>query len=284
VIQPENVNHSETILLLKELCPDVIVVVAYGQKLSAQILSIPKNRCINIHASLLPKYRGAAPVNWAIINGDEVSGVSVMIMVERMDAGDIIAQRSLSIYPHETAGELDGRLALLGADALLPVLEQFENGTVVLRAQDDSNVTYARKLKKEDGRIDWNLGAEKIYNFIRGMSPRPGAYSFLSSPLPHPTPSRGEGRVGVAKTRVIILKTEISMSTLGKLDAKPTPGSIIDISAKGINVAAVDSSILVAMLQPEGKRAMSAVDFTRGHSIRLGDRFNSVPQNKEGNV
>ncbi len=261
VIQPENVNHPETILLLKELCPDIIVVVAYGQKLSQQILSIPKYKCINIHASLLPKYRGAAPVNWAIINGEEATGVSVMMMEERMDAGDIIAQRSLQIHPHETADELEGRLALLGAEALLSVLEQFENGTVTSRVQNDADATHARKLKKEDGSIDWNQDAKSICNFVRGMTPRPCAYSFLH--LSHAN----------KKTRVIILKTEIGKSTLGGLDVKPTPGSIIDISDKGINVAAIDSNIWITVLQPEGKRAMNAAEFTRGHSIKVGDHF-----------
>lgn len=267
VIQPENINHPETILLLKELCPDVIVVVAYGQKLSAQILSIPKYQCVNIHASLLPKLRGAAPINWAIINGEEVTGVSVIIMAERMDAGDIIAQRSLPIHPQETAGELGKRLALLGADVLLSALEQCEKGTVAPIAQDDANVTYARKLKKEDGKINWNLDAIKIYNFVRGMTPRPGAHSFLYS-----------GHTN-KKTRVIALKTEIGLSAIpkgeagGLLDVKPTPGSIIDISDKGINVAAMDSSLWITELQPEGKRAMSAAEFTRGHNIKPGDCF-----------
>ncbi len=262
VIQPENVNHPETVLLLKELCPDIIVVVAYGQKLSSQILAIPKYQCINVHASLLPKYRGAAPVNWAIINGEELSGVSVMIMGERMDAGDIIAQRSLAIYPHETTGELEGRLALLGADVLVSVLGQFENGTVEPRAQDSANATYAKKLKKEDGRIDWNQDAKKIHNFIRGMTPRPGVYSFLS--------------VADKRIRTIILKTEIGTGWHGQtcLSVKPQPGDVIDVSDKGINVAAIDSSILITMLQPEGKRAMSAAEFTRGHNIKLGDCFN----------
>ncbi|MGR3311670.1 MAG: methionyl-tRNA formyltransferase [Candidatus Brocadiales bacterium] len=263
VIQSENVNHPETILLLKELCPDIIVVVAYGQKLSQQILSIPKYKCINIHASLLPKYRGAAPVNWVIINGEEATGISVMLMEERMDTGDIIAQRSLQIHPHETAGELEGRLALLGAEALLSVLEQFENGTVTSRAQNDADTTHARKLKKEDGRIDWNQEAKNIYNLVRGMTPRPGAYSFLY--LSHAN----------KKTRVIILKTEIGESTLGGLDVKPTPGSIIDISDKGINVAAIDSNIWITVLQPEGKRAMNAAGFTRGHNVKIGNRFNA---------
>ena len=167
------------------------------------------------------------------------------------------------------------------------MLGQFENGTVEPRAQDSANATYARKLKKEDGRIDWNQDAKKIHNFVRGITPRPGAYSFLSSPPPYPSPSRGEGRVGVAKTRIIILRTEIDTSTLippkspftkggqgGLVSVEPTPGSIIDISAKGINVAAIDSSICITMLQPEGKRAMSAAEFARGHNIKLGDHFN----------
>ena len=262
VIQPENVNHPETVLLLKELCPDIIVVVAYGQKLSSQILAIPKYQCINVHASLLPKYRGAAPVNWAIIKGEEVTGVSVMIMGERMDAGDIIAQRSLAIYHHETAGELEGRLAFLGADVLVSVLGQFENGTVEPRAQDSANATYARKLKKEDGRIDWNHDAKKIHNFIRGMTPRPGAHSYLS--------------MADKRIRTIILKTEICTGWHGQtcLSVKPQPGDVIDVSDKGISVAAIDSSICITMLQPEGKRAMSAAEFTRGHNIKVGDHFN----------
>ncbi|HHT9126442.1 MAG TPA: methionyl-tRNA formyltransferase [Candidatus Brocadiia bacterium] len=272
VIQPENVNHPETVLLLEETRPDIIIVVAYGQKLSQQILSIPKYQCINIHASLLPRYRGAAPVNWAIINGEDVTGVSIIIMGERMDTGDIIAQRSLSIYPHETAGELEKRLAPLGAEVLLFVLEQLEKGTVISKAQDDANATYAKKLKKEDGRINWNQDAKRIHNFVRGMTPRPCAYTYLSK--------------ADKKIRIIILKTEIGTVWHGQtcLSVKPQPGDVIDISAKGINVAAIDTagadfvpSILITMLQPEGRRLMSAAEFIRGHSIKVGDHFNSIP-------
>lgn len=265
-LQPENINHPEFILLLKELHPDFIVVVAYGQKLSAQILTIPKYKCINIHASLLPKYRGAAPVNWAIINGEEITGVSIMVMAERMDAGDIIAQRSLQIYPDETAGEVEGRLALLGAEALMYALEQFEQGSVVCKAQEEANATYARKLKKEDGCIDWHQDAKKVHNFVRGMMPWPGAYTYVSS-----------GSAANKKIRVIVLKTEIGTTDLDAFEEKPAPGSIIDISKNGINVATSGSSVLITMLQPEGKRAMSAVEFSRGRNIKPGDRFSPVP-------
>jgi methionyl-tRNA formyltransferase len=257
VIQPDNVNDDLTIKRLKELNPDVIVVVAFGQKISSETLNLPKYRCINVHASLLPRYRGAAPINWAIINGEEETGITTIVMSEKMDAGEMIIQKSLKIYPEETAGELEDRLSRLGAETLLESLMQIETGSVKYTQQDEGLVSLAPKIKKEDGLIDWNQDEKEIHDFVRGMNPRPSAYTSLV---------RKD-----SKERIIILKTERDDSpNNGTVNV---PGTITDISNRGIKTAARNGSIWIKEVKPEGKRMMSAAAFSRGHDLKVNYLF-----------
>jgi methionyl-tRNA formyltransferase len=257
VIQPGNVNSEQVIEELEKLKPDVIVVVAFGQKISDRILNFPKYKCVNIHASLLPKYRGAAPINWAIVNGEKETGITTIIMSNKMDAGDVIIRESLTIGPEETAGELGDRLSKLGADTLLDSLMQIETGNAKYTQQDERLVSLAPKIKKQDGLIDWNQGEEKIHNFVRGMNPKPSAYTFLMR--------------NNSKERIIILKTERDNSS--HTGAVIAPGTIMDISSQGIKTATENGSIWIKEVKPEGKRMMSAAAFSRGHDLKANYLF-----------
>ena len=257
VIQPENVNSRQVIEKLEKLNPDVIVVVAFGQKISNEILDLPKHKCVNIHASLLPKYRGAAPINWAIVNGEKETGITTIIMSDKMDAGYVIIRKSLTIGPEETAGELGDRLSKLGADTLSESLMQIETGNAKYTQQDESLVSLAPKIKKKDGLIDWNQEEEKIHDFVRGMNPKPSAYTFLI-------------RDNI-KERIIVLKTERENSSDN--GTVITPGTIMEISSQGIRTATGSGSIRIKEVKPEGKRAMSAAAFSRGNDLKVNYLF-----------
>ncbi len=257
IVQPENVNDKIVIEKLKEINPDVITVVAFGQKISSEILVLPRYKCINIHASLLPKYRGAAPINWALINGEEETGVTSIILQEKMDAGKMIIQKSIRIGPDETAGELNNRLSILGAEVLMDSLKQIETGTAKYTLQDEELVTYAPKLKKKDGLINWNHSTEEIHNFVRGMNPWPTAYTTLI---------RND-----SKERIIILETE--KDTPSDTETNKIPGTIIDISDRGIKITTKNGCIWIKEVKPEGKQSMSAVAFSRGRNIKVNYLF-----------
>lgn len=257
VIQPENVNSEQIIEKLEKLNPDVIVVVAFGQKISDRILDLPKHKCVNIHASLLPKYRGAAPINWAVVNGEKETGITTIIMSNKMDAGDVIIRKSLTIGPEETAGELGNRLSDLGAETLLDSLMQIETGDAKYIQQDESLVSLAPKIKKKDGLIDWNQEEEKIHDFVRGMNPKPAAYTFLTR--------------NNSKERIIILKTERDNSSHNGTDI--APGTIMEISSQGIRVATGNGSIWIKEVKPEGKRMMSADAYSRGNDLKANYLF-----------
>jgi methionyl-tRNA formyltransferase len=251
VLQPTSVNEEPFLRELKTIAPDIIVVVAFGQRLSRAFLESPRVCCINLHASLLPKYRGAAPINWAIINGETITGVTVLRVEEKMDSGDILAQDFLEIDPEENAGELEERLARLGAPLLLKVLEGFELSNICFLPQRHELATKAPKLKKEDGLINWEQPAPKVHDFIRGMNPRPGAYTFLS----------GEKRLLILRSRSATERSEAR------------PGTIIKLSEEGILVAANGTALLITHLQPEGGKAMTAAEYLRGHPLQQGQRL-----------
>ncbi len=257
IVQPENVNDKIIIEKLKEIKPDVITVVAFGQKISSEILDLPRYKCINIHASLLPKYRGAAPINWALINGEEETGVTSIILQEKMDAGRMIIQKSIRISPDETAGKLNNRLSTLGAEVLMDSLKQIETGTAKYTLQDEKLVTYAPKLKKKDGLINWNHSTEEIHNFVRGMNPWPTAYTTLTR--------------NASEERIIILKTD--PDTPSDTETNKTLGTIIDISDRGIKVATKNGCIWIKEVKPEGKQSMSAVAFSRGRDVKVNYLF-----------
>lgn len=258
VLQPESINTPEGVRDLQALQPDLLVVAAYGQILSREVLSVPPHGGINVHASLLPKYRGAAPIAWAIYHGETRTGVTIIKMSVSLDAGDMLAQEAIDIGPDETAGEVEARLAPLGAQVARQVIEQIQNGTVQGRKQDPSQVTKAPKLKKEHGLIDWSRTAEQVRNQIRAMQPWPTAYTFLH-------------RQGQPPLRMIINRTgEIRLM---RAVSFPAPGSLLLLN-DCLHVATGEKgTIEILELQPAGKRRMTAEEFLRGRKPQAGDQF-----------
>ncbi|HHT9138001.1 MAG TPA: methionyl-tRNA formyltransferase [Candidatus Wunengus sp. YC60] len=259
VMQPVNINEESAVKQLQQLSPDCIVVVAFGQFLSIPIINLPIYRCINIHASLLPKLRGAAPINWAIIQGEMVTGVTAVVMTARMDAGDIIAQKTTPVSFEENAGVLEKRLASMGAELLTETLNRIETGDATYTKQDEKEVTFAPKLKREIGVIMWSQETHKIHNLIRGVTPSPGAYTYCYT------------KDTEEKKRLIILKTQIHETSNTKTSLNP--GTVVEIAPCGIHVATSDGFLCITQLQPEGKRAMGAQEYIRGHKITAHDVF-----------
>ncbi len=183
VYQPSNIKDGEFINILEYIKPDLIIVVAFGQLLPKEILDLPRYGCINVHASLLPRLRGAAPINWSIINGDTVTGITTMHMDTGLDTGDIIIQKKVDIYNEDTARDLHDRLSMLGASAMIETIELIEKGNMVRIKQNDEEASYAPILTKDMGRIDWSVDAAKVKNLIRGTYPWPGAYSFYEGTM-----------------------------------------------------------------------------------------------------
>ncbi|MBM7623306.1 methionyl-tRNA formyltransferase [Sporohalobacter salinus] len=250
LLQPEDINNSDSVTKLKELNPDVIVVIAYGQILDKEILDLPKLGCINVHASLLPKYRGSGPLHRVIINGEEETGITTMYMEEGLDIGDIILKEKVEITSEETVGELHDRLAVLGAEVLLETLELIKAGEANRISQDDRKATYAQKITKEEGRIDWTASAQEIKNLIRGMNPWPGAYTFYN-----------DNRLKVWNSRIYDSKTKPSV----------IPGTVVDIeNESGFIVQSGEGQLLISEVQPENKQRMSANDFLRGYDLQEG--------------
>ena len=244
VFQPEKVKDQSFIELFKKLNPDMVVVVAFGQILPKAVIDYPPLQCLNIHPSLLPKYRGAAPINWPIIRGETKTGVTIMLMDEGMDSGDILLQQETEISTAETYGELHDRLAELGATLLIKTIEQLSAGTAQRQPQDASGVTFAPRLKKETGKINWNNNVSDIVNLIRGLSPSPAAYTHL------------EGQV---------LKIFTAKANQNKVSK--TPGTIGAASAEGLPVAAADGYVILKDVQLAGKKRMLISDFLRGCSL-----------------
>ncbi|HHT9132321.1 MAG TPA: methionyl-tRNA formyltransferase [Candidatus Tripitaka californicus] len=257
VLQPDSVNEESFLTELRGLAPDIIVVVAFGQRLSRDFIELPKICCINLHASLLPRYRGAAPINWAIIRGETRTGVTVLRVAEKMDSGDIIAQDFVEIDPEENAGELGERLAIIGANLLTKVVDGFEHSSVCFLPQRHELVTMAPKLKRGDGLIKWAQPAQKVHDFIRGMNPRPRAYTSLPS-----------GK------RLLILRSRLATEAEGSHATTDRSGTIMKLSEEGILVATYESALWITHLQPEGGKAMTAAEYLRGHPLHEGEVFN----------
>jgi methionyl-tRNA formyltransferase len=258
VFQPESVNTPEGVAGVRAFRPDLLVVAAYGQILSHDVLAVPPQGGINVHASLLPKYRGAAPIAWAIYHGEARTGVTIIRMAVSLDAGDMLAQEAIDIRTDETAGELEARLAPLGARLAVQVADRIAAGAALGIKQDKSQVTKAPKLKKEDGLIDWTRTAEQVCNQIRAMQPWPTAYTFL----------RGGGKPPV---RVIINRA----TPFGPIFGFPVkPGLLNAPSQQSLQVmAGINGFVEVHELQPAGKKRMTAAEFLRGHPIKDGDSF-----------
>jgi methionyl-tRNA formyltransferase len=259
IIQPVNVNDDAVVTQLTDLSPDCIVVVAFGQFLSNPIIRLPRYRCINIHASLLPRFRGAAPINWAIIQGETITGVTSVVMTAKMDAGDIIAKKTTPIFPEDNAGILGERLASMGAHLLVETLDLIETGEATYTKQDEKEATFAPKLKKETGLIQWSQQKQNIHNLIRGLTPSPGAYTYYA-------------KSGSAeKKRIVVLRTQIHETFNTKESF--SPGVIVEVASCGIHVAAADGVVCITRLQQEGRRPMDSREYLRGNKIAVRDMF-----------
>jgi len=245
VLQPVKVRLPESIEEIRALEPDLIVVVAFGQILPKALLDIPKKGCINVHASLLPRYRGAAPLNWCIVNGEAETGVTTMMMDVGLDTGDMLLKRATPIDPDEDTQSLHDRMSQLGAELLGETLERLAAGDLVPEKQDDSLTCYAPMMKKEDGLIDWSRDAQSIKNQVRGMTPWPGAYSTLDEKL----------------LKVYRVQTG---------SGSGAPGEIVSVGRDGVEVACGAGSLLIRELQLEGKKRLSAADFLAGYKLQPG--------------
>lgn len=248
VFQPETVKDGTAMEIIRELAPELIAVAAYGRILPVDILDYPPFGCINVHSSLLPKYRGSAPIHWAILNGDNESGVTIMHMAKAMDAGDVIAQAVTPIDPNETVETLHDRLAQMGAALLTEVVEQLRDRTATRTPQDDSQVTYAPMLSRELSPLDWTRTARQLHDQVRGLIPWPATTTDIIGGQP-----------------VKIFEVE---ETGVQTDA--TPGTIVAVGKQGIDVACGDGLVLrIKQLQAQGGKRMAADDYLRGHPINL---------------
>lgn len=246
VFQPKTLKNGEALEIIKLLNPDLIVVTAYGKILPKEILDFPQFGCINIHASLLPKYRGSAPIQWCIINGDTVTGVTSMKMDEGLDTGDMLLKAELEIDENETAGELFDRLMVLGGEVLSETLISLRQGTLKPKKQDENEAVIIPMLDKSISPIDWNKSAFEIHNKVRGLNPWPVATFFLDD------------------NRIKLYKTKIIKNIGGKA------GEVAESEKRLVVSCGDENAVEIISLQPEGKKQMSAVDFLRGHKIPVG--------------
>lgn len=252
VYQPTRIREPEYLEILKELNPDVIVVVAFGQIIPKTILELPRYGCINVHASLLPLYRGAAPIQWAVINGDKESGVTTMRMDEGLDTGDMILKETVPLAEDETGGSLFDKLSMVGADLLIRTLDQINEGTAQYEKQPaDSPTPYAAMLTKKDGAVDWNRSAKEIECMIRGLNPWPSAY----------TKYRG-------KTLKLWAAEVTEENTPGML-----PAMAAEVTKNTLKIQTGDGLLSITELQLEGKKRMAADAFLRGYPVEKGEIF-----------
>ena len=249
-MMPDSVKTPQFLEEFKRLKPDIGVVVAYGKILPPEILTIPELGCVNVHASLLPELRGAAPIQWAVAKGARETGVTLMQMDEGMDTGPILLQERTSVGERETAVQLARRLSVMAADILRKGLPALARGELTPVPQDDTLATYASLLKREDGLIDWSMAAEEIHNRVRGFAPWPGTYTvfggkriLIPAALPLDAPSGSE------------------------------PGKVLEAGTGGILIACGEGALRILSLKPEGKREMTAPEFLAGHPLAPGDRF-----------
>ena len=244
VFQPENFREEETVDMLRSLQPDVIAVVAYGRILPQKVLDIPAKGCVNIHASILPAYRGSAPYQWAVLDGLTETGVTAQHMVLKMDAGDIIDVAKTSIGPDETAGELLDRLAVLGADLLSRTMKRFEAGLVAGTPQNEEDATFAPMLDKSMCPIDWSKTAQQVHNHVRGLHPWPVATAEIGG-------------------------TKFKIHATAVVGGQGMPGQILELTKTGLVVACGEGAVEIRSLQAEGGKRMAAPDYFRGHPLEF---------------
>jgi methionyl-tRNA formyltransferase len=250
-LQPASLKDSVTVEALKSYRADIFVVVAYGRLLTQEVLGIPKMLCMNVHGSLLPQYRGAAPVNWAILNGDKETGMTIQKMALSLDAGEIIAQEKMRIENDEDSDHLRKRMAQTGAKLLVKILDKYPSGNFPLTPQEQAKVTWAPKLTKEMGKIDWKKPALSIVNQVRGLVTWPGAYTFYNDKM------------------LKITRAQRSTENTAHLP----PGQVIRLSKDGLLVACVDKAVLIKEVQPEAGKVMPALSFAAGYKIVTGTIF-----------
>jgi len=246
VLQPEKVREIEFIEKLKTYHADLIVVTAFGQILPEEILNMPKYGCINVHGSLLPKYRGAAPLQWSVINGEKQTGVTTMYMAKGMDTGDMLLKQSIDILPNDTYGSIHDKLSVIGAELLFKTIEELQKGTLQRIPQNEQEASYAPMLTKQSGHIDWSKNCDEIICLIHGLDPVPTAYTMYHDDM------------------IKIWQAEKIKQPSGKI------GEITAITKKGFVVTAGDGSIVITEVQAKGKKRMSTDAYLRGHNIEIG--------------
>ncbi len=249
VAQPVSVRKGDILDILGEWDPEIAVVAAYGKILPPALLALPRHGCINIHASLLPRYRGAAPIQWAIARGEAETGITLMQMDEGMDTGDILLQRTTPIAATDTGGSLHDRLAKLGAEAMLEALDAIATGTATRQPQNDAEATYAPMIRKEDGHIDWQRPAVEIERLVRAFDPWPSTFTFV-----------GERRLRIVRARV-----DATASTA-------SPGTVLDARER-LAIATGAGLLLLEEVQLEGRKRLSAAEFLRGGHLEAGNRL-----------
>ena len=251
VFQPEKARHPDAVARIAAEAPDLIVVAAYGHILPKSILDIPRLGCINVHASLLPKYRGAAPINWAVARGETVTGITIMRMDEGMDTGPMLHVREVPIGGEDTAETMFSKLSVLGAEALREALRRLQEGTLCETPQDAALATYAPLLKKEHGRIEWRRPAGEIRNLVRGMTPWPSAFALHAG-----------------KT-LKVLSSAVAAESCPAVE----PGEIVALGRDGITVACGEAALRLQVVQPEGGKAMDAWAYAQGRRLATGERL-----------
>jgi len=252
VLQPERARDEAFLGALRDLRPDLIAVAAYGQILPKSILDLPRFGCLNVHTSLLPRYRGAAPIQWAILNGDAETGVTIMKMDAGLDTGDILTQAETPIHTEDTSETLHDRLATKGAELLVRTIPDYIAGNLISRPQPAEGASYAPKIKKQDGHVDWSQPAQAIWNRVRGLVPWPGAFSYLpGQPQPHLL------KIWQAET----------------VQRAGTPGEVLQADKIGIVVGCGQEAVRILVLQREGGRRLTAQEFLAGHPLLPGQRL-----------
>ena len=247
VFQPAKLRDGEALGILKGLEPELIAVAAYGKILPVDILELPRLGCVNVHSSLLPKYRGAAPINWAILNGEDETGITIMVMAEGMDTGDILAQRATPIRIDENAAQLFDRLAQMGAGLLVETVAGVEAGTVKAIPQDESRASHAPMLSRDLSPMDWSRTARQLHDQVRGLYPWPAAVAVVDG-----------------------VRCKILSTALAEDAGEQAPGTVIQADKKGLRVACGSGALEILELQPDGKKAMAASAFLMGHPIGTG--------------
>ena len=257
VFQPDRIKSLESVDFLRQTAADLFVVAAYGQMLSNEVLAVPRLGTINVHASLLPRYRGATPIHATILNGDTETGVTIIEIVQKLDAGPMLGDVRTAIGPEETTGQLEQRLAELAIPLTQRVIREISQGTAIRTVQEEEQATHVRKLAKIDGLVPWDKSAIEVERHVRGMQPWPGPYSQLQ-----------QGDKPPLRLQILAVKV-----TEEKVTGEQSPGTVIEVTAQDFTIQCGEGSIRLLTLQPDGKRPMPAADFLRGRKVHFGDKL-----------